>query len=318
LTEAVALLVRNARARGPASAALVTRALADLRATSRFAAEIATRGDGADKRRIADAIAQNDATLVAVAGGDGTVSAAVEALLAFAKDARPALAILPAGTGNNAARSFGLPALRSGDHAIATALAAIERGERREVDVGLANERPFLGSFALGLDGAILRARNRLEPKLAALGLRSDYGLYLASFALCFATGQRRFATRLVLDGVAERRELYNAVVTNAPVYAGPLRFDGPNDCADGVLDLHATESASRYLAEYPQAWIRYLRVLRGAAVAASPLLRRAREFEIEPDRPVPALVDGEVWNGAASYRIQVLPRAIRLCMPAG
>jgi diacylglycerol kinase family enzyme len=181
------------------------------------------------------------------------------------------------------------------------------------------NERPFLGSFALGFDGEILRTRNRLQAKLAAIGAHADYGLYLASFALCFATtGRPRFATRLVLDGVAERHLLYNAVVTNAPVYAGPLRFDGPNDCADGVLDLHATESASRYLAEYPRAWIRYLRVLRGAAVAASPLLRRAREIEIEPDRPVPALVDGEVWSGAASYRIQVLSRAIRLCMPAG
>jgi diacylglycerol kinase family enzyme len=317
LIEAAALLVLNARPRGRAYAAMLARALDGLRAASRIAGEIETAGDGTDARRIAATIERTRAALVVVAGGDGTVSLAVEALLALPVHARPALAILPAGSGNNAARSFGLRALRSGDRAIAQALGAIARGPRREVDVGLVNGRPFLGSFALGFDGEILRARNRLQPKLAAIGGHSDYGLYLASFALCFATtGQPRFATRLVLDGASERRSLYNAVVTNAPVYAGPLRFDGAADCADGLLDLHTTESASQYLAEYPEAWIRYLRVSRGAAATASPRLRRAREIEIEPERPVAALVDGEEWSGAGSYRIRVLPRAIRICLP--
>ena len=317
MTDAVVLLVTNPRASGGASAALAAPAVRGLRAVARVAAEIETCGDGGDARRIAEAAEKTGAGLVVVAGGDGTLSLAVSALLAVPDAARPSLAILPTGTGNNAARSFGLRALRSGDRATALALAAIERGARRGVDVGLVNERPFLGSFALGLDGEILRARNRLEPKLAALGLHSDYGLYLASFALCFATArQPRFEARLVLDGVEERRRLYNAVVTNAPVYAGPLRFDGATECADGLLDLHATESESRYVAEYPQAWIRHLRVLRGASATASPLLRRARAIVIEPERPVAAQVDGEAWSGAASYRLRVLPRAIRVCVP--
>jgi diacylglycerol kinase family enzyme len=313
----VALLVSNPRACGGASAALAAPAIRRLRTATRVAQTIETNGDGDDARRIAEAAEKTGAELVVVAGGDGTIALAVAALLAFPEAARPALAILPIGTGNNAARSFGLRALRDGDRAIALALAAIERGARRSVDVGFVDERPFLGSFALGLDGEILRARNRLAPKLAAIGVRSDYGLYLASFALCFATArQSRFDARLVLDGVGENHTLFNAVVTNAPVYAGPLRFDGATECADGLLDLHATESASRYVAEYPQAWIRYLRVLRGSTATASPLLCRAREIVIEPDRPVAALVDGEELQSAASYRIRVLPRAIRICTP--
>lgn len=317
LTDAAALLVVNPRACGGAKATSTERAVQRLRRATHIPATLETRGDGDDAHRIAEAARTSGADTIAVAGGDGTVAIAVAALLALPEAARPALAILPAGTGNNAARSFGLLALRDGEAAIECAIGATLRGERRAIDVGLVNGRPFLGSFALGLDGEILRARNRLAPKLAAIGAHSDYGLYLASFALCFASArQSRWPARLVLDGVAERRTLFNAVVTNAPVYAGPLRFDAASACADGLLDLHATESASRYVAEYPQAWIRYLRVLRGAAAEASPLLRRASAIAIEPDAPVAALVDGEELPSATSYQIRALPRAIRICTP--
>lgn len=317
MSDASVLFVANPRARGAGSQALAAAARSRLQARTRITAQLETRGDGDDAQRIADAAARAAAGVVVVAGGDGTVALAVTALLALSEVARPALAILPSGTGNNAARSFGLRALRDGDGALALAVEAALHGERRAIDVGLVNERPFLGSFALGLDGEILRARNRLAPKLAAIGAHADYGLYLASFALCFASArQSRWRARLLLDGVAERCTLFNAVVTNAAVYAGPLRFDAASECTDGLLDLHATGSASRYVAEYPQAWIRYLRVLRGAAAEASPLLRRAREIEIEPDAAVAALVDGEELPSAAAYRIRVLPRAIRICTP--
>jgi diacylglycerol kinase family enzyme len=102
----------------------------------------------------------------------------------------------------------------------------------------------------------------------------------------------------------------------NAPVYAGPLRFDGESDCADGLLDVHVVASGREYLAEYPSAWLRYLRVRAGEKAAASARLRRAREIEVEFERPVPAEADGEEIGSAARFRFRVLPRAIRLCVP--
>ena len=104
--------------------------------------------------------------------------------------------------------------------------------------------------------------------------------------------------------------------MVNAPVYAGPLRFDGENDCADGLLDVHAVASGWEYLAEYPQAWLRYLRVRRGTKAPPSPVLRRAREIHAEFERPVPAQADGEEIPAASSFRIRVLPRALRVCVP--
>jgi diacylglycerol kinase family enzyme len=138
--------------------------------------------------------------------------------------------------------------------------------------------------------------------------------LYLAAFAASFAAAPGLWRARLTLDGVSETVALYNLVVSNVPVYAGPLRFDGENDSADGRLDVHALATGRDYLTEYPAAWIRYLRALHGAATQPSALLRRAREIVLELERDVPALVDGEELPPARAFRLGVLPRAVRVC----
>jgi diacylglycerol kinase (ATP) len=308
------LLVRNPRTCG-ARETVARLALEALRHATRVEAEIETRGDGGDGRRLAEAIAGARPAVVVAAGGDGTVGLVTAGLVASADaETQPALGILPLGTGNNAARSFGLRSLRRARDC-ELAVGAIAAGVRRAIDVGTADDRPFLGSFALGLDAEILRLRNRLQGRLGRPG-GGGYGLYLLAFAARFAASPPRFRADLRLDGVATTRRLCNLVVTNAPVYAGPLRFDARADGADGRLDLHPMPGARAYLSEYPRAWVRYLRVQRDMPCAASPLLRRAREIDVALERPVPALLDGEELAPVSAARLRVLVRAIRLCMP--
>jgi diacylglycerol kinase family enzyme len=309
--------VVNPRARQGPRSRIAEAAIASLREAAHGLANVETRGDHEDPARVADAIAKERPDVVAALGGDGTAGVALGGVLRAGNEARAALALLPMGTGNNAARSFGLRSLRSEDGgAIALAVGTIARGARHPIDVGIVNERPFLGSFAVGLDGEILARRNRIQRQLERTGAHTGYGLYLASFALSFVASRPHARAQLVLDGEAETTPLYNLVVTNAPVYAGPLRFDGANDCSDGRLDVHAVAGALPYVSEYPRAWVRYLRGLRGASVAPSPLLRRAREIRLELDRPLAALVDGEEIAAAQSYRLHALERAVRLCVP--
>jgi diacylglycerol kinase (ATP) len=312
------LLVVNPRTCAGPRARVAAAAIARLRQACPLVAELATHGDGDDPQRIFEAIEKEQPDVVAAAGGDGTVGLALGALLRATNGAAgAALAILPLGTGNNAARSFGLRSLRSeGARALVRCIDAIAKGARTSVDVGSLNGRPFLGSFAIGLDGEILARRNRIHDKLGGIGTRTGYGLYLASFVASIGSSLRPWRARLVLDGVAETELFYNLVVSNTPVYAGPLRFDGASHCADGKLDLHAVASPRGYVAEYPLAWIRYLRALSGREVAPSALLRRAREIVLTPERAVPAHVDGEELAPAASYRLAVLPRALRVCTP--
>jgi diacylglycerol kinase family enzyme len=251
--------------------------------------------------------------LVAV-GGDGTAAIALRALLDAKHTEQTALALLPVGTGNNAARSLGVRPLREGAGALEQAVAAVSTGSRDPVDVGLLDGRPFLGSVAIGMDADVLALRNRIHRRLE--GRSGGYGLYLAGAFASLVRGDHGSRGRLSLDGVCETRSLYNVAVINAPVYAGPLRFDGENDCADGLLDVHAVASGWEYLAEYPGAWLRYLRVRRGASALPSPLLRRAREIEVEFEHPIAAQADGEEIAASPSFRVGVLPGVLRFCRP--
>jgi diacylglycerol kinase (ATP) len=307
-------VVVNPRSR--ARARLRARSLERLRESVRVVAELDTRGAAADGERLAALVTDLEPDVLVAAGGDGTAGLALRALLETKRAERTALAFLPLGTGNNAARSFGLSALRDGDAALARAVAAIVSGPRRTVDAGLANDRPFLGSFTLGMDADLLALRNRLHRRLEPRGIEGGYSLYLGSFAASLLRGAHGGRAQLWLDGVRESCALYNLAIVNAPIYAGPFRFDGANDCADGLLDVHALASAGEYLTEYPGAWLRYLRVERGVRVAPSPRLRRAREIRVELERPVAAQSDGEALAAAASFQVRVLPGALRVCLP--
>jgi diacylglycerol kinase family enzyme len=304
-------VVVNARLRRRGRA--IERALARLDERTRVVAAFETRGDASDVGQIVALLERADPDVLVAAGGDGTAALALRALFEAKQAERTALALLPLGTGNNAARSFGLHALRDGEAALARAIAAIEAGPRRAVDVGLLGDRPFLGSVAVGMDADVLALRNRIQRRLA--GASGGYALYLggALASLLRAHGGR---ARLTLDGVSQTREVFNLAVVNAPVYAGPLRFDGENDCADGLLDVHVVASGWEYFTEYPSAWLRYLSVRHGEKAAPSTLLRRAREIDVEFARPVPAEADGEEIAAAARFRFRVLPRAVRICVP--
>src|ERR671926_181555 len=79
--------------------------------------------------------------LVMLGGGDGTMNAAASALVEIG---RP-LAVLPLGTGNDLARTLGIPL----DPLAAAEVAAA--GRTRRIDLGLVNGRPFFNVACVGL-----------------------------------------------------------------------------------------------------------------------------------------------------------------------
>jgi len=302
--------------RAPARARLRSAALAGLRDRAHVVAQLDTAGGEGDLARAAELVVSREPDVLVAAGGDGTAGLALRALVETKRLERTALGILPLGTGNNAARSLGLAALRDGPDALALALDAIVSGPRRAIDFGLFGERPFLGSLALGMDADVLALRNRWNRRLEPRGIDGGYALYLGSFTASLLGGGHGGRARIWLDGVRETAVLYNLAILNAPVYAGPMRFDGVNDCTDGMLDVHALASSREYLAEYPRAWLRHLAVRSGRRARPSPLLRRAREIRVDFERPVPVQCDGEELPAAASFRVQVVPCALRVCLP--
>ncbi len=102
-----------------------------------------TAGEG-DAVSLAEAAAREGADVVAAAGGDGTVNEVVRGLDAADALSSVLFGVVPAGTGNNFASNVGIQSIEAG-------FAALAEGERRSIDLGMANDRPFVNSCVAGL-----------------------------------------------------------------------------------------------------------------------------------------------------------------------
>jgi len=307
------LVVANPRAFATLPSEWWPDAVNALRCNATFCGDVETRGDGGNVDRIARSIEQTEPGIVVAAGGDGTVREVVQAIMQARTP--PALAIIPLGTGNSVARSFGLRSWRKhGRAAIDIAVGAALHGIERRIDLGQVDGRYFIGSFAVGMDGDILGLRNRYHDKVRPRAPQG-YPLYLWS---CAVNLLRRHggAVQLCVDGTAFTTRIYNVLVTNTPIYAGEFRFDAAAHADDGCLDLLEFNGAADYVRRYSFAWVRHLRHGRGHTVAPARQLQRVRAVDIELEVPVPGQLDGEELEAARRYRVRVVPQALRVRVP--
>jgi diacylglycerol kinase (ATP) len=126
---------------------------------------IETKGHHAMKTALKDEGPK--AERIVIGGGDGTISAALPALLKLDKP----VAILPLGTANDFARTLCVP-----DRPLLAAELALSGREHR-IDVGLANGTPFLNVASIGVASRVTKAqskdRKRFWSKLSyAISLR--------------------------------------------------------------------------------------------------------------------------------------------------
>lgn len=99
-------------------------------------------------------LAEGGESVVAAAGGDGTLMCAAQGIIGTGA----ALGILPCGTMNVFSRELGI-----GSRRFDTALSAMRGEVRQEVDIFTVNGRPFLQLAGFGLDASIIR---RITPRL--------------------------------------------------------------------------------------------------------------------------------------------------------
>ncbi|MFO7833766.1 MAG: YegS/Rv2252/BmrU family lipid kinase [Halohasta sp.] len=93
------------------------------------------------------------ATVVAAAGGDGTLNEVVRGIVDAGALDDVTVGVVPCGTGNNFARNIGVTGIEQ-------AFEVIERGERRRVDLAVADGRPFVNSCVGGLTAEASAATN--------------------------------------------------------------------------------------------------------------------------------------------------------------
>lgn len=282
---------------------------------------------GETERRTREALAEGFRT-VAVVGGDGTLSAAasgyfhpLDGELPRAVNPSGALAVLPAGTGDDFARGL-TGGRREPTGAWAARLVEHCRNSpqnpktTRGVDVlaceveGGEGARRFLCLNALTL-GVGAEVAGRVAAQGGALR-RLPGEARFAWAALCALAAWRDRRVRIEVDGAAWAECRTNLIaVVNGPYAGGGMNFSPEADIADGLLDaLTVCDITRREL-------VRELaRVHRGGHLA-NPKVRLARgtRVRIETAGGDPALgveADGDV-RGRTPAEFRVVPSALRV-----
>jgi YegS/Rv2252/BmrU family lipid kinase len=247
----------------------------------------------ADATRHAEEIA-SEASLVAVWGGDGTVS---EVSAGLAGRGVPMLAC-PVGTENLLAKELGVSSNPR------TLVDLMEHGPVSDCDVGVVNGRSFLMIIGVGFDGEVVR---RLSAK------RVGHISHLSYFWPIWRTFWEHDFPRMRI--VADGQEIFNdfglAFVGNISRYSVGLRICRDARYDDGLLDLvvfHCREQTGLLL---HAAWT----MLRRHPLKGNVTYRRVREARIETERPVPSQVDGDV-GPATPLDIAVGEKRIKLVTP--
>jgi YegS/Rv2252/BmrU family lipid kinase len=230
---------------------------------------------------------------VVVAGGDGTIHAALPVVV----EAGVPLAILPVGSVNVLARELGIP--RQLDAAIAVA----RDGMPRRVDVGLANGRPFALMAGIGFDAAVVRSVARPVKRLVGSFA------YVASGLRLFV-GYRPGRFLIFADGRQIEAQAWLAVVANAARYTYGWRI-APARIDDGWLDLclFRGESAAERIGQV-------ISVLRGRHSTHPGVEHlRARQFRFECEPPAPLQLDGDP-AGTTPVEVHILRSALTVLVP--
>jgi diacylglycerol kinase family enzyme len=233
--------------------------------------------------------------VVVAAGGDGTVNAVVQHLVA-----RGTLGVLPGGTLNHFARDLGV---RDPERALET----LERGEPRAVDLGRANGTFFVNGVGLGLYPEVVRERDRS---------RKPLGRWVAAGRA--AIGVLRRAEPVVgsvsADGDARQFGAWIVFVGNNRFGTAPGRIGTRERLDEGVLEVRLLIASGPGRGPAKLAWA----MLRDRAWQERRLVRaEGRRLEVDlAGRPRLISLDGEVTEAADYLVIDIVPRALRVLHP--
>ena len=191
--------------------------------------------DAAHARELVDEAVHAGTDALVVVGGDGVIRLALQSL---AHSGIP-LGIVPAGTGNDHAREYRVPA---GDPAAAVDI--IAAGNTATVDLGLIRgsdgTRAYFGTIAAtGFDSLVSDRVNRM---------RWPHGRMRYNLAILAELSQLRpLPFRLVFDGDREVvTDLTLAAFGNTRSYGGGMLICPNADHSDGMLDVTMVRSGSR------------------------------------------------------------------------
>jgi YegS/Rv2252/BmrU family lipid kinase len=231
---------------------------------------------------------------VVICGGDGSLCRAAPGFIATGTT----LGILPMGTANDLARTLGIP------DDLEAAADVIRAGNRRRIDVGSVNGKPFFNVASIGLSTELAQ---QLSPDLKRRWGRLGYALA----ALRALTRARRFAVSITENGTTKRTHTMQVAVGNGRFYGGGSVVAERATIDDGHLDLYSLEMRTVWKLLF------MVKSFRSGELKTWSEVRTARgtEVEIRTRRPRKVNADGELISETPAI-FRVHPGAVEVLAP--
>lgn len=249
-----------------------------------------------------------ESRVIVVIGGDGTVN---EVLDGICFCSTITLGYIPAGTGEDLARSLKLP--RSPLRCLRKILypkyyKLLDYGVMSFGDASI-HHRRFIGSAGIGLDASICHnlLGSRFKMFLDHIGLRrlvytlTGLGQYFKA---------KPVKGYIILDGTkrVEFNYIYFISIQNHPYEGGGVRFAPKADCSDGQMEVCVVSHSvkKQVFSILFRAW---LRRSHNKGMRIYP----CREVQIHTERPLAVHADGESCQFQQDLEVQCIERKVRM-----
>ena len=255
--------------------------------------EIVPCGAKDDLDAIVDRAEAEGFDVLYAAGGDGTVHETAKRLIGR----KPALGILPIGSGNGFARHIGLPMDPE------KSLLACRGGRVVTIDTAEVNGTPFVGVMGMGFDAVVAERFAMSEVR----GLKT----YLREGLLAF----RRFRAEeyeIAAESTTLTVRAFVVAIANSGQYGNDARIAPLASLQDGVLDVVVVDDI-----KLVQAAALVPRLFRGTIDKSKrATIVQGKRIEIRRPAAGAAQLDGEPVSLPERLSVRIVPQSLRVLVP--
>ncbi len=245
--------------------------------------------------------------LIIAGGGDGTVHEVVNAIMSFPKERRPALGVVPLGSGNDFAHAVGM------DTAPWKALRQIFTGQENWIDIGEVNDEwgrtAYIdNTLGVGFDAIVTIYSHELP-------IVRGFAMYLAAVLKTIFVNHQPIGMKITLDGQPVREEhLLMLTLCNGSREGGGFLLYPDASQRDGILNYVTVEEVSRLTMLFTMlpAFMKGTHLPHPKVGSGS-----FKSLVVEADSPLYIHIDGEVFSGFTNdlrrIEVKVHPQALRV-----
>ena len=244
-------------------------------------------------RELAQTALVNNADIIVVAGGDGTINETAAVLI----NSNIKLGIIPTGSGNGLARHLGIPLN------VKKAILVIRKMKTLNIDAGTVNDRPFFCTAGMGFDAYIgnefMNGKSRGLYGYANHVLR-EYFRYKSS---SYSVG---------INGSVINHKAFIITIANAGQYGNNAFIAPEADITDGYLNLCVVRN-------FPK--------LKGLGMSLKLFAKTISKSPYYSDEKVQKVIigstekgfyhlDGEIFPFETNLEVGILPQCLEVIVP--